>query len=256
MHAQVVDDAAHAVGVLWVALVVEAVLGGHTGVGGAVDVVGMPLQRRYTAGDEHLAQRLRCLAQVVQCAKAAKALAQDTPGRIADQFAAYRFGVAHDGVRPEVAQVLGLRLGAQALQGLCRDGRRQAGAALVQQQHAIVLHGTPNPAAGRHGARSSKTGAALEVHQPRQCRIFLARRHHLARKHADGARGVVGRQGQVKLVAPNHQARHAVRGQQHRPRSLLDLSGDFLEECLGRGLALQEFFHQLGRSPLPAAFQD
>ena len=91
--------------------------------------------------------------------------------------------IAHDRIRPELLQVVRHRLGRiHSRQALHRDRRAAAGAALVQQQHAILLQRALQPAVAPKWSRRGIARAALQKEQPWQ-RVMLARgRHNLARE--------------------------------------------------------------------------
>src|SRR6202044_735842 len=76
---------------------------------------------------------------------------------------------------PEGAQVV--RLGPGAAQPAQRvPGRRRgpAGAALVEEQHPVVVQRPVQPGLPAERARAAEPGAALKVDQPRQARAAVA----------------------------------------------------------------------------------
>ena len=126
--------------------------------------------------------------QVGHGAEAAVALPEDRPWRLADERRPQHLRVAHDRVGPEVREVVGLLLGrAEPGEGLPGGGCRPAGAALVEQQHAVVLQGATQPAGAAGRARRPAARTALQEEQPRQVLVALARRDHLAGEHRDRA---------------------------------------------------------------------
>src|SRR5262249_39161090 len=140
------------------------------------------------------------------------ALAEDAPGLVADELPPDLLGVAHDVVGAEMPQVLRLHPPiAEARERLCGDRRRQPGAALVEEQHAIVLQRARQPPGGSGRTRRAKTGAALEEHEPGKIRVFLAGRHRLAREDADLARRQVVVERKVEPVLLEDEAGEAVR---------------------------------------------
>src|SRR5690348_10145429 len=82
-------------------------------------------------------------------------------------------------------QVIRLRLRRAAGQGLAVDGGGAAGAALVEQQHPVVLQGPVQPAFPAFRALRPEPRAALQEHQPGQVRAGLAGRDHLAGEYLD-----------------------------------------------------------------------
>jgi len=115
-------------------------------------------------------------------------------------IAAEQLGVAHDRVGAEVRQVLGLRVGGVAGE-LATDRARPPGAALVEQEHAVVgerpLH-PPRRGTGR--PRGLEPRATLEEHQVRAIEPVggrdLAREHG---QHAAVGRAVSQRHGVLSL---------------------------------------------------------
>ncbi len=161
--------------------VVGRVLALDARVGGAVDVVGGGGQRREAAGDQGGGEALGCAGEVPDRAEAAEALAQYGPGRAARESGSDRLGVAHDGVGAEVREVFGL-LGGGAAQGQRLPVQRggQAGAALVQQQHPVVLEGALQPGLPADEAAGAAARSALQVQQPGQGLRVLAGGDHLS----------------------------------------------------------------------------
>lgn len=108
--------------------------------------------------------------------------------------AADQLAVADDGVGAEVRQVRGLFGGTAAQrERLAVGGRGGAGAALVQEQHAVLLQGAAEPGGPPDETVRPEAGAALEVHQPRQVvPVGLLARDHLARVQLDRLPGRVG----------------------------------------------------------------
>src|SRR5690606_12968124 len=112
-------------------------------IGCAVDVVGMAREGRDAARDERGMQCVRGCGQVAQDAEPAEALAQDAPALVAYELAPDEFSVRHDGVRAEQSQVRGLLGRTPALgEGLVTHRARQTRAALVEEQHPMVLQRT------------------------------------------------------------------------------------------------------------------
>ena len=152
--------------VLRVALEVALVHVDDAAVRRGVDVVDRAADRRQAAGDERLAQPLGRDRQVGHRGEAAEALAEHAPALDAE-LAPDRLGVADDRIRPEVGQVVGLRLGRVARDDPA-DRRRSAGPALVEQQHAVVAQrrGPSSPWAGGR-ARRLDARSALEEEEIR-----------------------------------------------------------------------------------------
>ena len=115
----------------------------------AVDVVDGPADRRQPAGDERLAQALRRDRQVGHRREPAEALAEHAPA-VDAELARISSAVAHDRVGAEVGQVRRL-LGRLVARDHRADRRRSAGAALVEQQHAVV---------GERAASSSRSAGS------------------------------------------------------------------------------------------------
>lgn len=123
--------------------------------------------------------------QVVQEAEAAEALAKHAPGRAAGDSPPDQLGVGHDRVGAEVREVLGLRgRTGEPRQGLPRRRCGESGAALVEQEQAVLAHRAREPPRAGHGPRRRESGSALEKQQPRQLGVRLLRRHDLAGEDA------------------------------------------------------------------------
>ncbi len=169
-------------------LVVPPVALGHDRIGDPVHVVGGGIEAGQAAGEERLPDPLRGERQVGGRAEAAEALAQHAPRLVAGQPPPDQLRIPDDRVGPEVAQVV--RLGPGAAQPAQRvPGRRggPAGAALVEEQHPVVVQGPVQPGLPAERARAAEPGAALEENQPRQGRIAIApaRGRDLAGEHLD-----------------------------------------------------------------------
>ncbi len=156
--------------VLGVTGVVRGVLAFHPRIGGAVDGFGVRVQPGQTAREEHLAQPLGCQREIRDGAEPAEALSEYAPRPAAGELTTDQLGVADDGVGPVEGQPLRLvARGADQREGLPVQRGGAPGAALVQQQHAVVVCGASEPAALQLGVR--RTGgrvawAAFEVEQP------------------------------------------------------------------------------------------
>ena len=101
---------------------------------------------------------------------------------------------------------LGLRL-PQASQGLSQDGRAETGAALVEEQQAVVLQGALHKGGRTIGARRAEAGTALEESQPGKVGFLFTGSDDFAGENADGLTvrlGVV--QGHVEPVVGEYQA--------------------------------------------------
>ena len=141
----------------------------HDRIGDPVHVVSGGVEAGKAAADQRLADPLWREGQVRDRAEAAEALAQHGPGLVPDQPPPDQFRVTDDRVGPEVGQVVGLRPGAaQPGQGVPGGRRGPAGAALVQQQHPVVIQRPVQPGLPAEWARAAEPGAALQVDQPRQ----------------------------------------------------------------------------------------
>ena len=153
------------VAVLGVARVVGRLRSRDAAVGGAVDVVGGPAERRQAAGDERLAEALRRERQVRRSTQKPPKLWPSTLQRLAE-LGPDQLRVADDRVGAEVAQVGGLLRGRAA--GERADGRRAPRAALVEQQHTEVLERAlePDRRVGRRRPRRLVPGPALEEDEP------------------------------------------------------------------------------------------
>ncbi len=144
-----------------------------------------------------------------------------------------QLGVAHDRVGTEVRQVLGLLLGAQPIEVANRG--RAAGAALVEEQHAVVLERTCEPGLVDELERARRLASrpALEEDEPRQLVAFLLGQDDLAREDGQLAAfraRVVERQ--VELVLAEDEVRRTVGCDAHvaimyrRGARLLPAAGD------------------------------
>ena len=96
-----------------------------------------------------------------------------------------KLGIAHDPVRAEVPQVVGLLLRRHALERA--DWSRASRSTLVEQEDAVVLEGTlePRRAARLERTRGLKPGPTLEEHEPGKVVIGAAARDDLAREHRE-----------------------------------------------------------------------
>ncbi len=166
---QVRGDGAGALDVLRVAGVVGGDLPLDARVRGPVDVVRVRVEGWQPAGDQDLLEPFRGGGEVADGAEAAEGLAEDGPGRSAGEPRPDQLAVADDGVRTEVGEVGGLfaRAAAQG-QGLPVGRGGEAGAALVEQEHAEVAQGPAEPGFGADEAARAEAGAALQVDQPGQ----------------------------------------------------------------------------------------
>src|SRR5450759_2184005 len=183
-----------------VALEVAAVCLAEALPGGPIDVVDRPVGvRRQPAGDERLAQAFGCDGQVRERGEAAEALTQQAPA-VHSKLAADPLRVPDDRVRPEVGEV-----GRLVRDGLAwdlrPDGGGAPGAALVEQQDAVLRERPLHPARGRAGGtRGLESRAALEEHEVGAIRAL--RVCNLAGEHGDrrpvGA-GVVQRDAVLAL---------------------------------------------------------
>src|SRR5262245_50123819 len=126
-----------------------------------VDLVRWLADRRQPAGQERLAQPIGGDGQVRHGAEAAEALAEDAPA-VDAELLPDQLGVPDDAVSAEVGHVRGLRVGRVARD--VADGRRAAGPALVDQQHAVVGDRPLLPARGgrRRSCRLAAGTALLE----------------------------------------------------------------------------------------------
>ncbi len=179
---QVLGDPPHRLDVLRVAGVVRGILAGHPRVGRPVHVGRAAAQPRQSAGDHGLAHALGGQREVGEGAEAAEALPEQAPlSPLAEQLAPDQLGVADDRVGPEAGEVVGL-LGRAAAQRQGLPGRRgrAPGAALVEQQDPVVVQGPVQPAVPAQRPARPAARAALEVEQPGQVGVLLARRDHLA----------------------------------------------------------------------------
>lgn len=169
MLGEVGGDPACPPDVLRVAGVVRLDLALDAGVRGAVDVVRGGVQRGQSPGDKYGAQPVGRGGQIVRGAESAEALAQHGPGRATGEAVFDDLAVAHDAVGPEAGEVLGLGLGAAALRQrlpVLRTGA--AGAALVEEEDAVLLHRAAEPGLPPDEAAGAEAGTALQIHQPRQ----------------------------------------------------------------------------------------
>ena len=184
---QVVGHPPGHVRVLRVPLVVRGVLGRDGAVGVPVDVVGGRGEPGQPAGDERLPDAVRRERQVGDRAHAAEALPEHAP-RLAGQLAPDQLGVEHDAVGAEVGQVVGLGLrarGREPGQGLPVRRGGPAGAALVEQQHPVVLQRPVQPGLPALGPLRAEPGAALQEQQPGQVGVGLVGGDDLAGEHLD-----------------------------------------------------------------------
>ncbi len=102
-------------------------------------------------------------------AESAEALAEHGPRRTAGEAVSDDLAVAHDAVGPEAGEVLGLGLGPAALRQrlpVLRTGA--AGAALVEEEDAVLLHRAAEPGLPADEAAGAEAGSALQIDQPRQ----------------------------------------------------------------------------------------
>jgi len=158
--------------------------------------------------------------EVVHGAAAAEALAEDGPAGAAGDLGADRLAVADDRVGPEVGEVVGLFGGAAAQrQGLAVCGRGVAGAALVEEQDAVLLEGAAQPGRLAHETVRPEAGAALEIDQPRQVLLRLVARDDLAGVELDRLpRRVVVVEGHGEVAVGEDDSGLAVRGGQQVSR--------------------------------------
>ncbi len=210
---QVLGDAAGALHVLRVAVVVGGDLALDARVGGAVDVVGVRVEGRQAAGEDRGVQALGGGGEVVDRAEAAEALAEDGPGGAVGERGADRLAVPDDRVGAEVREALGL-LGGAAVQRERLAGERGgvAGAALVEEEDAVVVQGTAEPGLPTDETIRPETGSALEVDQPRQVlAVRLVAGDGLTGVELDGlARGVLVVEGHGEVAVGEDDAGLAI----------------------------------------------
>ena len=200
---------AHALEIVRVARIEAPVALAHALVRRAVDVVRRPGDRRDPARDECLTQRLRRDRQVRAHAEAAEALPEDAPALDAELLTD-QLRVAHDRVGAVQLEVRSLLLRALARQRA--DGSRTAGAALVEQENAVVLQRARQPARRLRIGRPRRLVArpALEKDEDGPLAAVLGR--DLAREDDDALAvrpRVVERQGE--LVVGENEAADAAR---------------------------------------------
>ncbi len=214
---EAIEDAPHAIPVVRITLVVGASLGDCALVGRSVDVVGVTLERREPARQKRGGEAFRRLREVVDDAEAAEALPEHAPG-LGSELVPDQLGVADDRVGPEVRQVFGLLL--CAAPGEVAHGRRAAGAALVEKQHAVVLERAGEPGLVHELKRAWRLapGASLEEHEPRQLVPLAVSRDDFAREDSQlsafRARVV---EWNVELVLAEDEVRSTVGGDAHHP---------------------------------------
>jgi hypothetical protein len=179
---QAFQDRANAVVVLRIARVERAVLLPDALVRRAVDVVGMPLQRRQAARDVRARETFGGARKICHDAEAAEALAEHAPALDAE-LAPDRLRVEDNRVGAEMREVLGLLLRGHA--GEVAGGSGTTGAALVEQQHPELLQSTLEPGLGhsQERARGLVAGSALEVDEPGQVVPLALDGHDFAREH-------------------------------------------------------------------------
>ena len=101
--------------------------------------------------------------------------------------------VGHDGVRPEEGQVIRLRLGvAPRSDRLVADGRAEARAALVEEQHPVVVQSAAYPATARLRPGRRAARSALEEDQVRKLVVPALLGDELAGEDGDALAGRVG----------------------------------------------------------------
>ena len=165
-------------------LVKTAVALQDASVGPRVDLVNRVAQRRQAAGEERLVQSLGCQRQVGQHAEAAEALAEHAPA-VDLQRPADALGVAHDRVGTKMGQILGLLGRGHARER--SDRGRAAGAALIQQQDAVLAQRMVKPTRRARAPRRPhglKPRAALQEDEERP--IGPVRIGDLTSEHLDG----------------------------------------------------------------------
>src|SRR5690606_138872 len=146
------EDALQALRVTRVAGVEASVAFQHPLVSRPIDIVDGHAHRWNAAGDEHTRQAFRAGRQIAERAEPAEALSEQEPGPITAQVTADRFGVADDGIRPELRQVVGLSGGVTLPgEGVRVHAGAAGGAALIEQQHTEPLHRTADPAGPADG---------------------------------------------------------------------------------------------------------
>ena len=207
-RAQVVDNLAQTFAVIRIALEVTLVLLDDAAVGVTIDIVDRLADGWRTTGDHGRFNAVGCNRKIGADAEAAVALPQQSPARVAEQFTPDQLSIAHNGVGPEVSEIVGLGPGRIEV-GQRLEGQRRAapGAALVQQQHAIVLQGQTQPAGDVLRARRRRARSALQEDQPGQVIVCMGRCHDLAGVDRNSfALGLVMNQGQVKLVIRHREA--------------------------------------------------
>lgn len=175
------DDPPGLFDILRVAGVVGGDLAFDAGVRGAVDVVGTTVEQGQAAGDQYGAQSLGRGGEIADGAEAAEALAEEGPRGAAGDLAPDDLAVPHDVVGPEVGEVVGLLPGVTARrERLAVDGRGEAGAALVEEEHPEVLQGTPEPCLPADETAGAEAGSAFQIEQPRQVGAGFRGGHGLA----------------------------------------------------------------------------
>jgi hypothetical protein len=157
-------------GVAGVAVVVGGVPRGDGGVGEPVDILGAGAEAGQPAGDQRVADAVRRERQVGDGAEAAERLPEHRPLLLRPaQLAPDQLAVEDDGVRAEVREVLRLRpRRPEPGEGPGGGRRRAAGAALVEQEHPVVVQGPVEPRGAPDGPLGGESRPALQEHQPRQ----------------------------------------------------------------------------------------
>lgn len=213
VDAHVLGDPPRPFDVLRVTGVVRGDLAFDTGIGGPVDVVRVPVERREATRDQGGGQPFGRRRQIVHRAEAAEALAEDGPGGAAGDRGAYGLAVPDDRVRAEARQIGGLFGGPAAQrQRLAVGGGGGAGAALVQEEDSELLQGAAEPGPLTDETICPEARTALEVEQPRQVvPVRLTAGDDLTGVQLDGlAPGVVVVQGHGETAVGEDDAGLAV----------------------------------------------
>mmetsp|Transcript_8490 Transcript_8490/g.35449 ORF Transcript_8490/g.35449 Transcript_8490/m.35449 type:complete len:294 (+) Transcript_8490:504-1385(+) len=204
--AQVLHHRTHALLVHGIALIVAAVAVHHPGGERSVNLLSVTAEWGEPSAEERGREAFRRNAEIVSEHESAKGLAQHRPlAVLAQQLLPDQLGIADNRVCTKEAQMAGngVLVTLELLQCLLVDRCAQAGAALVQQQQAVLLQRALHPARCAGGPRRGNAWAALEVEQIRHLAVVdVARAHDLAHEDADAAAGglaVVQRHVEAKV---------------------------------------------------------